>query len=61
MNAFALVMSRLLSVYNEETAEHWLIGVNPHLGDRRPIDLIRLGRTREVIDAIAADWAGSFS
>src|SRR3954447_24683242 len=56
-----LVMSQLLRVYPAEAAERWLVGLNPHLGDRRPIDLIRRGRSRELIDAIAAERAGSFA
>src|ERR671938_1642333 len=49
-----LVMSQLLRVYTAEAAERWLVGLNPHLGDRRPIDLVRRGRSRELIDAISA-------
>jgi len=56
-----LVMSQLLRVYSSEAAERWLVGLNPQLGDRRPIDLIRRGRSRELIDAIAAERAGSFA
>jgi uncharacterized protein (DUF2384 family) len=56
-----LVMGQLLRVYPSEAAERWLVGLNPHLGDRRPIDLIRRGRSRELIDAIAAERAGSFA
>jgi uncharacterized protein (DUF2384 family) len=56
-----LVMSQLLRVYSTEAAERWLVGTNPHLADRRPIDLVRRGRSRELIDAIAAERAGSFA
>jgi hypothetical protein len=56
-----LVMSQLLRLYSPEAAELWLVGLNPHLGDRRPIDLVRRGRSRELIDAIAAERAGSFA
>jgi uncharacterized protein (DUF2384 family) len=56
-----LVMSQLLRLYSSEAAERWLVGLNPHLGDRRPIDLIRRGRSRELIEAIAAERAGSFA
>lgn len=56
-----LVMSQLLRIYPRELAQRWLEGVNPHLGDRRPVDLIRQGRAVEVLDAIAAERAGSFS
>jgi uncharacterized protein (DUF2384 family) len=56
-----LVMSSLLRLYSPDVAELWLRGVNPHLGGRRPIDLIRAGRAQELIDAIAQERAGSFA
>ncbi len=39
----------------------WLRGVNAHLGDRRPIDVIRQGRLSEVVAAIEAEKAGAFA
>src|SRR5262245_62343049 len=36
-----LVWSNLLRLYEREAALAWLFGLNPVLGDRRPIDLIR--------------------
>jgi uncharacterized protein (DUF2384 family) len=56
-----LVMSNLLRVYSVAVAERWLTGLNPGLGDRRPLDLIRRGQARELLDAIAAERAGSFA
>ena len=56
-----LVMANLLRLYSNAAAESWLVGLNPHLGDRRPIDLIRRGHTRELLDAIAAERAGSYA
>ncbi|HEY1687704.1 MAG TPA: helix-turn-helix domain-containing protein [Solirubrobacteraceae bacterium] len=56
-----LAMSRLLRVYSAEAAELWLRGINPHLGDRRPIDLVRNGQTVELLDAIAIERAGSYA
>jgi transcriptional regulator with XRE-family HTH domain len=56
-----LTMSSLLRLYSAEVAERWLRGVNPHLGGRRPIDLIHAGRSRELLDAIAQERAGSFA
>ena len=56
-----LAMSSLLRVYSPEAAEDWLLGVNPHLRDRRPVDLIRGGNTRELLEAIEAEAAGSFA
>jgi uncharacterized protein (DUF2384 family) len=56
-----LVMSQLLRLYTPSVAEKWLVGLNPHLGDRRPIDLIRRGRALELVDALAAERAGSYA
>ena len=43
-----------------EAALAWLFGLNPVLGDRRPIDLIRLGRTEELMRAIRAERSDAF-
>jgi uncharacterized protein (DUF2384 family) len=56
-----LVMAHLMRLYSAEAAERWLVGMNPSLGDRRPVDLIRRGQAREVLDAIANERAGSFA
>jgi transcriptional regulator with XRE-family HTH domain len=56
-----LVWSNLLRIYERDAALSWLFGVNPLLGDRRPIDLIRLGRTEELMRAIRAERGDSFA
>jgi hypothetical protein len=56
-----LVWSNLLRIYERDAALSWLFGVNPMLGDRRPIDLIRLGRTEELMRAIRAERADTFA
>lgn len=56
-----LVMSSLLRLYSPDVAQLWLSGLNPHLGGRRPIDLVRAGRARELLDALAQERAGSFA
>jgi len=55
------VVSSLLRLYSCETAARWLRGVNPHLGDRRPIDVVRAGRSHELLDALVQERAGSFA
>ena len=50
-----LVWSNVLRIYERDAALAWLFGVNPLLGDRRPIDLIRAGRTEELMRAIRAE------
>ena len=56
-----LVWGSLLRVYEPEAARAWLTGVNPHLGDRRPVDLIRAGKAEELMRAIRAERAESFA
>ena len=56
-----LVWSNLLRLYDREAALAWLFGLNPSLDDRRPIDLIRAGRTEEVMYAIRAERSDAFA
>ncbi len=56
-----LVMSSLVRLYEPSAARAWLFGLNPHLGDRRPIDLVRSGKAEELMRAIRAERAGSFA
>jgi hypothetical protein len=56
-----LVWASLLRLYEREAALAWLFGLNPSLGDRRPIDLIRAGRTEELMRAIRAERSDSFA
>jgi len=61
VDVLELVWSNLLRIYDRETARSWLFGLNPQLGDRRPIDLIRTGRVEELMRAIRAERADSFA
>lgn len=56
-----MVWSNLLRLYEREAALSWLFGINPLLGDRRPIDLIRAGRAEELVRVIKAEYADSYS
>jgi hypothetical protein len=56
-----LVWSSLLRLYARDAALAWLFGINPRLGDRRPIDLIRAGRAEELMRAIRAERSDSFA
>src|SRR5512144_1668152 len=49
-----LVWSSVLRLYERDAALEWLFGINPRLGDRRPIDLVRAGRAEELVSAISA-------
>jgi uncharacterized protein (DUF2384 family) len=56
-----LVWSNVLRIYEKDAALAWLFGVNPLLGDRRPVDLIRQGRTEELMRAIRAERSDTFA
>jgi transcriptional regulator with XRE-family HTH domain len=56
-----LVWSNLLRLYDRDAALAWLFGINPLLGDRRPIDLIRTGRAEELMRAIRAERSDTFA
>ena len=56
-----LVWGNLLRLYEPAVARSWLFGLNPHLGNRRPIDLVRAGRAEELMRAIRAERAESFA
>ena len=56
-----LVMAQLLRLYATDAAASWLVGSNPSLHDRRPIELVRSGKTRELLDAIRNEAAGGFA
>lgn len=56
-----LVWGGLLRLYEREAALSWLFGLNPLLGDRRPIDLIRMGRTEDLMRALRAERSDTFA
>ncbi|MGH3033733.1 MAG: helix-turn-helix domain-containing protein [Gaiellaceae bacterium] len=61
LDLLELAMSVLLRLYEPSTAEKWLFGVNAHLRNRRPIDVIRTGGTLEVLAALQQERAGSYA
>jgi uncharacterized protein (DUF2384 family) len=61
LDLLELVMSALLRMYEPETVEDWLFGFNPMLRNRRPIDVIRAGKTEELLAAIRQERAESYA
>lgn len=55
------VITRLSKFLEPEAVSDWLEGINAHLRDQRPIDLLRHGRMTEVIAAIEQAEAGSYA
>ncbi len=56
-----LVWASLTRLYEPEAAKLWLTGVNRHLGNRRPVDVIRAGRIEDLLSAIRQERAGSYA
>lgn len=54
------VVELLSGFLDERSIPKWLYGVNTHLNDRRPVDVLVSGRLSEVIAAIEAEKSGAF-
>jgi hypothetical protein len=61
LEALEFVLARLQYTFKPATARRWLTGLNAHLGNRRPIDLLTRNRVAEVIAAIEQDELGSYA
>jgi transcriptional regulator with XRE-family HTH domain len=61
IDVLELVVANLQRLYEPEVIRPWLFGFNPHLGNRRPIDLVRKGRVEELLAAIRAERADSYA
>lgn len=61
LDALEFVVARLQQVFPPDVARKWLTGVNAHLGNRRPIDLVAVNRIAEVVAAIEQDAEGTYA
>ena len=57
----AAVVTALLGVYDPEVVPDWLAGANPHLNDRRPLDVLAQGDVAAVMAAVQAARTGAFA
>jgi uncharacterized protein (DUF2384 family) len=57
----AAVVTALLAIYEPEAVSGWLQGNNPHLGDRRPLDVLAEGDVAAVMAAIQAARTGVYA
>jgi uncharacterized protein (DUF2384 family) len=55
------VVALLLEVLSPSTIPKWLRGINAHLDNRRPLDVIMAGRLSEVIAAVENERTGAFA
>jgi uncharacterized protein (DUF2384 family) len=61
LSGLAAVVTALLSVYEPEAVSGWLHGNNPHLNNRRPIDLLAEGDVASVMIAVQATRTGVYA
>jgi uncharacterized protein (DUF2384 family) len=61
VDALEYVLAEAERVFGKDGARKWLRGIEPRLGDRRPIDVLRSGAVHEVIRALAEHKAGAFA
>lgn len=54
-------LARLQETYQKETAVKWLLGINAHLRNRRPIDVLRVNGIMDVMRAIDAEETGAIA
>jgi len=59
--ALAAVVTALLSIYEPEAVSGWLHGSNPHLDDRRPIDVLAQGDLAAVVASVQAARTGVYA
>lgn len=51
----------LAKIYDPAVIADWLLGINPHLNDRRPLDVLAEGDLGAVMQAIQAARTGAFA
>jgi uncharacterized protein (DUF2384 family) len=61
LSALAAVVTALLAIYEPEAITGWLHGSNPHLGDRRPLDVLAQGDVAAVMTAVQAARTGAYA
>ena len=55
------VVALLVEVLSPSTIPKWLRGINTHLDNRRPLDVLMAGRLSEVIAAVENERSGAFA
>jgi hypothetical protein len=59
--ALNVVLERLATVIDPAASEDWLFTPVPALGNERPVDLIRGGRSKDVLDLVDSLGEGVFA
>lgn len=61
LSGLAAVVTALLAIYEPEAVFGWLRGNNPHLNDRRPLDVLVDGDVASVMAAVQAARTGVYA
>jgi uncharacterized protein (DUF2384 family) len=61
LTVLASVVTALLGIYEPEAISGWLHGSNPHLDDRRPLDLLAAGDVASVMAAVQSARTGAYA
>jgi uncharacterized protein (DUF2384 family) len=61
ITSLAAVVTALLSIYEPAAVSGWMHGSNPHLGGRRPLDVLAEGNVASVMAAVQAARTGVFA
>ncbi|MBA3260158.1 MAG: DUF2384 domain-containing protein [Gemmatimonadales bacterium] len=57
----AAVVTALLGLYEADAVAGWMHGANPHLRDRRPLDVLAEGDVAAVMAAVQAARTGAYA
>lgn len=61
LSSLASAVTALLAIYEPPAVAGWLRGNNPHLADRRPLDVLAEGDLASVMVAVQAARTGVYS
>jgi uncharacterized protein (DUF2384 family) len=61
VSGLAAVVTALLGIYEPEAVAGWMHGANPHLQDRRPLDVLAQGDVAAVMTAVQAARTGAYA
>jgi len=61
LSGLAAVVTALLTLYEPDAVAGWLHGSNPHLDDRRPLDVLAAGDVAAVMAAVQAARTGAYA
>jgi transcriptional regulator with XRE-family HTH domain len=61
VDALEFVLAEAERIFGKPGARKWLRGIDPRLGDRRPIDCLRRGEFHEIVRALAEHRSGAYA